>query len=54
MHGVRRDLRCKYVKIENLLYRRFDMFIYDNLKELDSSKDLAVSPLEYVVLECGR
>ena len=32
------------------------MFFYENLKELESEEknELAVSPIEYVVLNCGR
>lgn len=30
------------------------MFIYDNLNELDESRELAVSPLAYVVFNCAR
>lgn len=30
------------------------MFIYDNLNELDENKNMAVSPLAYVVLDCAR
>lgn len=32
------------------------MFIYDELEKLDTeeNKQLAVSPIEYVVLNCGR
>ncbi len=33
-----------------------NMFIYDDLKKIESEEDkeLAVSPVEYVVLNCGR
>ena len=32
------------------------MFFYENLKELESEEnsELAVSPIEYVVLNCAR
>ncbi len=32
------------------------MFIYEDLKKMESeeNKELAVSPIEYVVLNCGR
>ena len=30
------------------------MFIYDNLNKLEENSELAISPLAYVVLECGR
>ena len=32
------------------------MFLYEDLKELESEEnnELAVSPIEYVVLNCGR
>ena len=33
------------------------MFIYENLnklEEMDEAEELAVSPLAYVVLDCGR
>lgn len=30
------------------------MFIYDNLNELEENKDLAISPVAYVVLDCAR
>ena len=32
------------------------MFFYEDLDELETeeNKDLAVSPIEYVVLNCGR
>lgn len=33
------------------------MFLYEDLKELeesDENEELAVSPLAYVVLDCGR
>lgn len=30
------------------------MYIYDNLNNMEENKELAVSPLAYVVLDCGR
>ena len=30
------------------------MFIYENLNEMEENRELAVSPLAYVVLDCGR
>lgn len=30
------------------------MYIYDNLNEFDESREFAVSPVAYVVLDCGR
>lgn len=30
------------------------MYIYDNLNEFDENRELAVSPVAYVVLSCGR
>lgn len=30
------------------------MYIYDNLNELEENKELAVSPVAYVALNCAR
>lgn len=30
------------------------MYIYDNLNELEENKNLTVSPVAYVVLDCAR
>ncbi len=30
------------------------MFIYDNLNEMEENENLAVSPVAYVILDCGR
>ncbi len=30
------------------------MFIYDNVKDMEENENLAVSPIAYVVLNCGR
>lgn len=30
------------------------MFIYDKINELEENRELALSPLAYVILDCGR
>ncbi len=30
------------------------MFIYDNLNDYEDNRDLAVSPLAYVICNCAR
>lgn len=47
-----------YVCIERKPFKKEDlrMFIYEDLNkyEEEENKELAVSPIEYVVLNCGR
>lgn len=52
-HAILRVQRQKNIQKINDNSRRFEV-IYDYLNDLEENKELAVSPVAYVVLNCGN